>query len=202
MKQARRLLRFAAAISLGVFVSCAHHHEASSGGSPSTVMSDRIPQGQDTNAVPKGRKPPCETLRSPDDAREMKAIMARAQQEYEERNQHPEMLLHPPPSEWPFPNPGGGLPLYVNFYRMEDHYPDYLLCMFDVDEKHYDKSKEGEWFESALRQIRRSGRKKFPPIKWVAVAICNRAEHKNEATFEGYSGNLVGRSRLQRGKEG
>jgi hypothetical protein len=184
MKQTKRLFWLAAAICCGVLVGCAHHHEVSPNSSSAVAMDGRVQRGQDTNALSKEVKPSGEILRTPGDAREMEGIMARAQQEYEERNRHPEKLLHPPPSEWPFPNPGGGLPLYLNFYRVDDHYPDYLLCMFDVDEKHYDKSKEGEWFETALSQVRRSGRKKFPPIKWVAAAICDRAEHKNEATFE------------------
>jgi hypothetical protein len=72
----------------------------------------------------------------------------------------------------------------VNFYRINDHYPTYLLCEYDVDETNYDQSKESGWFKVALEQIRQSGPTKFPPIKWVAVAIRNVAEHKDASTFE------------------
>jgi hypothetical protein len=94
----------------------------------------------------------------------------------------------PPPSQFPFPNVYGEplhpRPNYVNFYRINDHYPTYLLCEYDVDENHYDQSNEPKWFKAALKQIRHSGPTKFPPIKWVAVAIRNVAEHKDASTFE------------------
>lgn len=104
--------------------------------------------------------------------------------EYEEANRHPEMLLHPPLSEWPFPNQEGGIPLYENFYGIDDHFPAYLLCSYNVDEYPYDRTREPEWFKTALGGIRQSGSEKFPPIKWIAVIICNRREHKDAATFE------------------
>lgn len=93
-----------------------------------------------------------------------------------------------PPSQFPFPNFGTGphlpSPIGINFYTMNDHYPDYLLCAYDVSEKRYDKENEPGWFEAALLQIRGKGRSEFPPVKWVAVIIFNRAEHNNENTFE------------------
>ncbi|MGA2240640.1 MAG: hypothetical protein ABSH11_01180 [Verrucomicrobiota bacterium] len=93
-----------------------------------------------------------------------------------------------PPSQFPFPNVAGYAhhprPDYVNFYAINDHYPDYLLCEYDVDVKNYNQSNEPKWFKAALGQIHRSGPKKFPPIKWVAVAIRNVEEHKDASTFE------------------
>ena len=92
------------------------------------------------------------------------------------------------PSEFPFPNVYGEplhpSPCWVNFYSVNDHYPDYLLCEYDVDETNYNQSIESKWFGDALAQIRRYGTKKFPPVKWVAVIIKNRAEHKGGSTFE------------------
>jgi hypothetical protein len=96
--------------------------------------------------------------------------------------------IPPPPSQFPFPNVYGEplhpRPNYVNFYRINDHYTNYLLCEYDVDEKNYSQSDEPKWFKAALKQIRRSGPTKYPPIKWVAVAIRNVAEHKDASTFE------------------
>jgi hypothetical protein len=84
-----------------------------------------------------------------------------------------------PSSQFPLPNAEAyahhPLPAYVNFYCINDHYPDYLLCQYDVDEKNYDQSKESAWFKAALKQIRHFGLTKFPPIQWVAVIIKNRA---------------------------
>ena len=93
-----------------------------------------------------------------------------------------------PPSAFSFPNPDAGPhrppPSYVNFYGVDDHYPNYLECVYDVDEKNYNQSKEPKWFIESLKQIRHSGPEKFPPIKWIAVVIKNRAEHKDASTFE------------------
>ena len=92
------------------------------------------------------------------------------------------------PSEFPLPNfeagPGRPMPIHVNFYCINDHYPNYLLCQYDIDEKNYNQSDESGWFNAALKQIRRSGPKKFPPIKWIAVVIDNRADWKGAGTFE------------------
>jgi hypothetical protein len=93
-----------------------------------------------------------------------------------------------PPSQFPLPNAEGyaghPLPNYVNFYGLNDYYPNYLLCTYDVDEKDYHQSDESKWFKAALKQILRSGPKNFPPIEWIAVVIKNRAEHKDASTFE------------------
>jgi len=72
----------------------------------------------------------------------------------------------------------------VNFYAVDDRYPAYLQCEYDVEEKNYSQSNEPKWFKASLKQIRRFGPTKFPPIKWVAVIICNAAEHKDVGTFE------------------
>jgi hypothetical protein len=95
----------------------------------------------------------------------------------------------PPPSEFPFPNVEGYAqhppPNYVNFYAVDDRYPAYLQCQYDVNEKNYSHSDEPKWFKAALKQIRRAGPTKFPPIKWVAVIIYNRGDYKDEyTTFE------------------
>jgi hypothetical protein len=93
-----------------------------------------------------------------------------------------------PPSQFPFPNVEGRplhpRPDYVNFYRMNDPYPDYLLCEYDIDAKTYNQSEEPKWFEEAIKQSRRSGSAKFPPIKWIAVIICNKAEWKDANTMD------------------
>jgi hypothetical protein len=93
-----------------------------------------------------------------------------------------------PPSEFPLPNfeagPGRPLPVHVNFYCINDHYPNYLLCQYDVDKKNYNQSDEPVWFNAVLKQIRHSGPKKFPPIKWIAVVIDNRADWKGAGTFD------------------
>jgi hypothetical protein len=72
----------------------------------------------------------------------------------------------------------------VNFYEQRDYYPGYLLCTYDVSERHYDPSNEPDWFESALRQIRNLGSQTFPPFEWVALNIRNRAESKDRGTTE------------------
>ena len=99
-----------------------------------------------------------------------------------------ERLRHPKPSDWRLPNcemgPGRPEQEYRNFYMMDDLFPDYLLCRYPVDESAYDPSQEPLWFKLALEQVRRLGPKKFPPIRWVAVCICNVAEHKDAATYE------------------
>jgi len=93
----------------------------------------------------------------------------------------------PPPSQFPFPNdPGGPLhpsPCYVNFYAIDDRYPNYLQCEYDVNPTNYDQSDELKWLTDAIEQTRRLGPKKFPPIKWIALIIRNRSEHKDANTF-------------------
>jgi hypothetical protein len=94
----------------------------------------------------------------------------------------------PPPSQFPLPNPDAGPhrppPSYVNIYNINDNYPSYLKCKYDVDEKNYNQSNEPKWFIESLKQIRHLGPQKFPTIKWIAVVIKNRAEHKDASTFE------------------
>lgn len=108
--------------------------------------------------------------------------LAASEKEYEAR-----MHGAPPhPSEFPFPNPPGEqpIPTYVNFYSINDHYPDYVLCEYQVDKKEYDQLDEPKWFKAALIQVRKSGPKKFPPIAWIAVIVINRAEWNGASTFE------------------
>ncbi len=98
-------------------------------------------------------------------------------------------LSNPHPSGWPFPNyqtsTGRARPNYLNFYRMDDRFPAYLLCEYDVKESSYRSADETEWFKASLGQIRRSGPQKFPRIQWVAVAIHNVADQKGTSPFEG-----------------
>ena len=68
------------------------------------------------------------------------------------------------------------LPIGVNFYGMKNRFPDYLLCSYDVSERRYDQTNEPKWLEAALLQVRGKERSAFPPVKWVAVILFNRAE--------------------------
>lgn len=103
---------------------------------------------------------------------------------YEERMRG----VPPPPSFFPFPNPDVGpqrpAPIKINFYTINDDAPEYLLCQYDVDENNYDQVQEPKWFKAAIDQVRHSGPKEFPPIKWVVVMILNRAEGKDVSGFE------------------
>jgi hypothetical protein len=94
----------------------------------------------------------------------------------------------PPPSQFSFPNYDAGpkrpYPIHVNLYGINDHYPDYLQCDFEVDEESYNQSDESKWFKESLKQIRHSGPQKFPSLKWIAVIIVNRAGWSGESTFE------------------
>jgi hypothetical protein len=124
----------------------------------------------------------------PDYQKSKSAALEGSEMDYERRVHDPEFLKHPPLNEWPFPNyqagPGRPLPDFVDFYSINDRYPEYLLCEYDVDKSRYLQADEPGWFKAGLGQIRSSGSRKFPPIKWVAVAIVNRAEHKGASTFE------------------
>jgi hypothetical protein len=99
-----------------------------------------------------------------------------------------ERLRNPPPSAWHFPNyecgPMRPPPNYVNFYEIDDRFPSYLLCAYRMDDKQFKQSKESVWFKDSLKQIRKSGPKKFPPLKFIAVIIRNASEHKGASTFE------------------
>jgi hypothetical protein len=109
-------------------------------------------------------------------------VLGLAAKEYEQA------YTNPPPRKVHLPNfnsgPGLSQPIGWNFYETELRFPDYLLCDYDVSENAYDKTNEGEWFKASLLQIRALGQHKFPPVKWFAVIIVNRAEHKGEGTFE------------------
>ena len=105
-----------------------------------------------------------------------------AQKQYEAR------MRNPPTNQIRLPNyetgPGRPLPVHVNFYTTDDRYPAYLECEYDVKETDYDQSNEPKWFEAALEQMRDLGPKRFSAVRWVAVCIVNRAEHKGISTFE------------------
>ena len=96
--------------------------------------------------------------------------------------------IPPPPSQFPLPNYEAGpkrpYPVHVNLYSINDHYPDYLQCQYDVDEKEYNQSDELKWLKESLKQIRHLGPQKFPSLKWIAVIIVNRAGWSGESTFE------------------
>lgn len=99
-----------------------------------------------------------------------------------------ETLRNPPAKEEILPNfdsgPGFPRPLGVNFYQIDDRYPAYLLCTYDVNENSYESAKEPEWFKAAILQIRASGHQRFPPHKWVAISIFNRSDDKGAGNFE------------------
>jgi hypothetical protein len=125
-----------------------------------------------------------------------------------------------PSNEIPLPNfegrPGVSPPIGVNFYMVFKDYPDYLLCKYDVWEEHYDRTNEPAWFIAALGQIRDLGPNRFPPERYIAIAIFNRAEHRDEKSYaQAYKvaaifdvngvfdpsvdiGELMGRTRMDR----
>jgi hypothetical protein len=147
---------------------CASNHEDS----PSSSSATNAPTQMSSNELAKAR------------AELITALPKSVAKKYEDRFRG----VPPPPSEFPFPNVEGYAhhprPDYVNFYAVDDRYPAYLQCEYDVDEKNYNQSKEAKWFKAALKQIRHFGPTKFPPIKWVAVIINNDAEWKDVSTFE------------------
>jgi hypothetical protein len=100
-----------------------------------------------------------------------------------EKNEH-----EPPTNNVGLPNfaagPGLPLPLGINFYQTDERYPNYIICTYDVSEKHYDPANEPEWFRAAIVQIRGAGEDRFPPVKWFAIIIVNRAEWHGASTFE------------------
>jgi hypothetical protein len=100
-----------------------------------------------------------------------------------EKNEH-----EPPTNDMGLPNfaagPGLPLPLGMNYYQTEGHYPAYIICTYDVSEKHYDPANEPEWFKAAILQIRGAGQDRFPPVKWFVIIIVNRAEWHGASTFE------------------
>jgi len=114
--------------------------------------------------------------------------MAATQEEYEAKLRDPSLITNRPPSAWHFPNYESGplrpRPIHVNHFRINDRFPTYLLCQYDVDEGSYDRRDQGIWFKAALTQVRHFGPRRFPRIKWIAVVIFNRAERKGLGTFE------------------
>jgi hypothetical protein len=157
-------------LGMGLCSSCSRHRQEidtpSAGSPPATDLGTNGDQGWG----------------SIDYQRQKEAALAYAEKVREER------LGNPPTNEVALPNPEGGpgmpFPIGVDFYETDPRYPEYLWCAYDVSEKHYDPSKEPQWFEAALLQVRAHGPKRFPPIKWVAVVIVNRAEHRGASTFE------------------
>jgi hypothetical protein len=169
-----RVLKVICILICVLSVSCVRAGEGSPSVPSATNPSAQTTSGQDTNKSGSGDYIPSNNVVPID--------WEKVDKENEER------LRNPHPSDWPFPNfetgPGRPLPIHVNFYRVNDRYPAYLLCQYDVKEKNYNQTNEPEWFKASLKQIRHSGPKKFPPIKWVAVIIVNRAEWKDASTFE------------------
>jgi hypothetical protein len=99
-----------------------------------------------------------------------------------------EIVRNPQTNVMPLPNwvsgPGHPRPMGMNFYEIEEQYPDYVICTYDISEKHYDRTNEREWFEAAILQIRGVGKQRFPPVKWFAIVILNRAEFVDRNTID------------------
>jgi hypothetical protein len=163
-----RVLKIICILVCVLSVSCASNHE----GSPSSSSATNAPSQMSSNELAKAR------------AELIAALPKSAAKEYEDRLRG----VPPPPSEFPFPNVEGYAhhprPDYVNFYAVDDRYPAYLQCEYDVDQKNYSQSNEPKWFKAALKQIRHFGPTKFPPIKWIAVIINNDAEWKDVSTID------------------
>jgi hypothetical protein len=162
-------------ILCGVLSTSCGRHEPPPNNSSATNPAEAVVVDQGTNQLA--------SWQSPTNTDPWAEAMRKADKIYQEKLRNP-----PTNKEVPLPNYQAGPlnppPIHVNFYAVDDRYPTYLLCQYDVDENHYDISNESGWFKAALKQIRALGPKKFPPIKWVAVAINNRAEHKDAGTFE------------------
>jgi hypothetical protein len=171
VKQTKRLIWVFFTLSWYLSAGCARGGTASPSDSSTTGTVPEVQSGQDTDQ-----------LSDQDYQRAKDAALAQARKEYEEA------LTNPPPRQVPLPNfmagPGLPPPIGLNFYETRKYYPGYLLCNYDVDEKHYDQENEPAWFKAALLQIRAYGPQRFPPIKWIAVVIKNDAEHKAASTFE------------------
>ena len=177
MKRTMRLIRAVLAIGSCFVTICMRHDAALADGSSPSGSATQSLSDQNTNRLPASHLESNGTNQT-----KHKIDWEAVKKDTEERFQHPH------PSDWPLPNfqagPGRPPPNYLNFYRMDDRFPSYLLCEYPVEEERYDQTNEAEWFKAALKQVRRSGPKKFPPLKWVAVAIRNVAEHKDASTFE------------------
>jgi hypothetical protein len=170
-----RVLKIICILFCVLSASCGRHHEAASGDSSATNPAQAVAVDQGTNQPGNWRSDQTKT----DALAEALAYAAMVREK---------KMNNPPAKEVPLPNYQAGplnpRPIHVNFYAINDHYQTYLLCQYDVDEKNYDQSGESGWFQAALKQIRKLGPQKFPPFKWIAVIISNRAEHKDASTFE------------------
>jgi hypothetical protein len=149
--------------------------------------------GQDNNTPQPGTTAPQATIQNSNrppiglaDEEYQKAkdeALAASDREYEARARG-EL---PPLSQFKLPNtfdPEQPIPDYLNFYGINDHYPTYLLCEYRVNKREYNQSDETRWFNAALVQVRESGSTNFPPLKWIAIIIINRAEWNGVGTFE------------------
>lgn len=177
----------ALAIGLYLFSSCALHDETLPSKLSTGGAITQIPSHQDTNQMSKADSVKNEAQKNT--TYYQRTTNEVAPIDWEKVNKEiDERLRKPRPSDWPFPNfetgPGLPIPGYVDFYTMDNRFPLYLLCEYPVKEESYDPAKELGWFKEALEQIRRSGPTKFPSIKWIAVIVRNRAEHKGINTFE------------------
>jgi hypothetical protein len=118
-------MAFLVAGSLGLLVGCVRDREVS----PSSLSA--------TNTLPQVTTPEFAKQSERDDA--YRAAREYSDKMYEERLRG----IPEPPSQFPFPNFDDTSqrpePTHLNFYRINDHYPDYLLCQFDVDEKRYNQ---------------------------------------------------------------
>jgi hypothetical protein len=123
-------------------------------------------------------------MKASDYQRAKDEALAEAERRDQELMHCPGLITNRPPSEWRFPNyqtgPGRPLPVRVNFYSIDDNYPTYLMCGYDVHETNYSQRDESKWFEASLMQIRNSGTNSFPPVDWVVVIIANRAESQDQ----------------------
>ena len=186
MKRTKRLAWVVLAVCSCFFGGCTRHDEVLPNATSATASTSQALSHQDTNRVFKASSVPAEKQGTNVDYQRAKSPAAIDWEKVDKDNE--ERLRNPHPSDWPLPNsqtgPGRPLPNYVNFYTVDDSFPSYLLCEYAVKEERYDQSKESGWFKAALEQIRQSGPKRFPPIKWIAVAIRNVAEHKDASTFE------------------
>ena len=185
MKRAKHLMSVILAIGSCLFAGCGRHHEAAQSNSSATNPSTQAPSGQDTNQSDNWHWDQAKAdalLYKADHENDTAAALAYAAMIREKT------LHNPPSNEVPLPNYQAGplnpSPIHINFYGLAEHYPAYLLCAYDVDENHYDQANESRWFKAALSQIRNLGAQKFPPFRWVAIVIKNRAENKDASTFE------------------
>ena len=194
MKQVQRPALLVLAIGLFFFVSCESQPVPNNSSVTNPVQTATVDertnqpdnsQSNQTNGASSNEV--IETVEGPMSASQYQqakdAALAYAAKQAEDRANGVPL----PPSQFPFPNYDAGplrpLPDYLNFYGINDHYPDYLQCEYNVDVKNYSRSDESGWFKASLEQIRQLGPKKFPPIKWVAVIIVNCAEWHGASTF-------------------